>query len=84
MDFYTSSCAPCKHMAPILDEAASKLSDVAFFKVNAQTNPELAARFGIRSVPTFLVMVAGTVKGQKSGTMTVTQMQDWIVDCLRS
>ena len=83
LDFYTTLCSPCKQMAPIIEEVEAKRPDIAFFKVNAQESPDLAARFSIRTVPTFLVLNSGMVKGQKGGTMSSAQMQTWIDDCLR-
>jgi thioredoxin len=84
VDFYTETCAPCRQMAPVVAEVESRKSGVVFFKVNAQQHPDLASRFVVRSVPTFLVMHGGTVKGQKSGTMTAAQMERWIDGCLGS
>ena len=55
IDFYANWCGPCKMMAPIMDELAEEYSGkVDFYKVDTEAEQELAAVFGIRSIPTFL------------------------------
>ena len=55
VDFYASWCGPCKVLAPILDELAEEYKDkVLFYKVNTENEEQLAATFGIRSVPTLM------------------------------
>lgn len=82
LDFYTSFCSPCKAMMPVLESLAAKRTDLSFFKINAQESPELANRFGIRAVPTFLVLESGEVKGQRGGTMSEAEVEKWIDSCL--
>ena len=55
IDFYASWCGPCKAIAPILDELAQEYGDsIYIYKINTDTEQELAAAFGIRSIPTLL------------------------------
>lgn len=55
VDFYASWCGPCKMVAPILEELAGEYEGkVNFYKVNTENEEELAAAFGIRSIPTLL------------------------------
>ncbi len=55
IDFYADWCAPCKMVAPILEELAEKYSGkVNIYKINTEDQQELAAAFGIRSIPSIL------------------------------
>ena len=60
VDFYTDWCAPCKHMAPIMEELAREYSkEVVFLSVNADNEQELVKRYNIKSVPDIRVFVNG-------------------------
>lgn len=55
IDFYADWCGPCKMIAPILDELAAEYGDqIYIYKVNTEKEQELAAAFGIRSIPSLL------------------------------
>lgn len=56
IDFWAPWCAPCRSFAPVFEEAAERHPDVDFAKVNTEEEPELASAFGIRSVPTLMVI----------------------------
>jgi thioredoxin 1 len=57
-------------MGPIIDELTAEMSEVAFAKVNCDDNSELAMRFNVLSIPTFIVMKGGSEVGRFSGSMS--------------
>jgi thioredoxin 1 len=68
VDFWAEWCGPCKMLAPILDEIATEQASRAkVAKVNVDTNPVLAARYGIQSLPTLLYFAGGEVRDQTIG-----------------
>ncbi len=52
IDFWAEWCAPCKFFAPIFEKASEKYPDMVFAKCDTEAQPEVAAAFGIRSIPT--------------------------------
>ena len=68
VDFWAEWCGPCKMLAPLLDELAKEYDGrVRIGKVNIDEHQELAARYGIRSIPTLLLFQAGQVADQMVG-----------------
>ncbi|MEI6193197.1 MAG: thioredoxin [Verrucomicrobiota bacterium] len=68
VDFWAEWCGPCKMIAPLLNEIATEQAgQVKVAKVNVDTNPVLAARYGIQSIPTLLYFAGGEVQDQTIG-----------------
>ena len=59
VDFWAEWCGPCRMVSPIVDEIADERDDIAVGKVNVDEQGELAARFGVMSIPTLLVFKDG-------------------------
>ena len=59
VDFYADWCGPCKMMMPTLTELAEEKADAKFFKVNIDDNRELAKKYRVMSIPTFIVFKNG-------------------------
>lgn len=61
IDFWADWCMPCRMMAPVMDELAKAYAGKALFgKVNVDENPQIAGRYGIMSIPHFLIFKNGT------------------------
>ena len=70
VDFWAEWCGPCKMIAPVVDELASDYDGKAVVgKVDVDTIPEVAGKFGIRSIPTLLVFKNGEVVDKQIGAV---------------
>ena len=67
LDFWASWCGPCRMLSPIVDEVAEERTDVKVGKVNVDEQSELAAQFGVMSIPTLLVFKGGKLVRQAVG-----------------
>ena len=74
LDFWASWCGPCRMVSPIVDEIAAERSDIKVGKINVDEQPELAARFGVMSIPTLVVMKNGKVINQAVGARPKAQI----------
>lgn len=67
LDFYADWCGPCKMMAPIIEEIAGEVTDVKVGKLNIDENMEIAQKYGVMSIPTFIVFKNGEVSKKDLG-----------------
>jgi len=79
VDFWAEWCGPCKMIAPMLDEAATEYADkMSVVKLNVDENPNIAQKFGIRSIPTLILFKDGAVQAQKLGAMSKSQLTEFL------
>ncbi|WP_332065252.1 thioredoxin [Bartonella sp. CB189] len=84
VDFWAEWCRPCKMIAPILDEISVEMqSQVKIAKINIDENPELAAKYGVRSIPTLLMFKEGNISSNMVGSASKGRISEWIKDGLR-
>lgn len=67
VDFYADWCGPCKMLAPVLAELAEEQPEVKFFKVNIDENSDLAAKYGVMSIPTIVFIKNGETLATEVG-----------------
>ena len=79
LDFWAEWCGPCKMIAPLLDEVAGKYEDrLDVVKLNVDENPNVAQKFGIRSIPTLILFKDGAVQAQLMGAMPLRQLEEFL------
>ncbi|MBI2340018.1 MAG: thioredoxin [Deltaproteobacteria bacterium] len=83
VDFWAVWCGPCKALAPVIDDLANEFQGkINVFKLNVDENPETAARFGIRGIPTILLFKGGKVFQQSVGVVPRESLKEIILSAL--
>ena len=83
VEVYATWCGPCQQMMPIVDELEKEMSDYTFAKLNVDEARELSIKYGVISVPTFLFMKNGEVKGKETGYMSKEVLKEKIEAALK-
>lgn len=79
LDFWAPWCGPCKMIAPVLDELAPEFAGkVKIVKMNVDDNQATPAQFGVRSIPTLLLIKNGKVVATQVGALPKTQLANFI------
>ena len=82
VDWWAPWCGPCRAFAPLYEAASSRHSDVVFAKVDTEAQPDLAAEFQIRAIPTLMVFRDGILLFARPG-LVPAQVLDSLVDQVR-
>lgn len=83
VDFFATWCGPCKMQAPILEELKQRVGDTAsIIKIDVDQNPQVAAQYQIRSVPTLIIFKNGEIRWKQSGVFPTNELERLIKENL--
>ncbi len=69
VDFWAAWCGPCQMVGPLVEQLSEEMSGIKFVKVNIDEEPELAGRYQVESIPTFLLIKDGKVVKREVGAL---------------
>ena len=79
VDFWAEWCGPCRMIAPALEELAGSFGEkVKIVKLNVDENPQVAAKYGIMSIPTLMIFKNGEMASRQVGAAPKQRLEQWI------
>ena len=79
VDFWAEWCGPCRMIAPALEEIATAMGDkVKIVKLNVDENPQIAAKYGVMSIPTLMMFKNGELASRQVGAAPKAKLEQWI------
>lgn len=76
IDFWAEWCGPCKMVEPVIDELVSEFAEYTFVKVNVDECPISSSTYGIRSIPTFVIIKNNNIVYKHSGALPKKMLQE--------
>ena len=82
-DFFANWCGPCKMLAPVMEKSSEKFADKAeFVKIDIDQTVELAARYGVMSIPLVVIFKGGEPSAKSLGYSTQSEMEEFLTENL--
>ncbi|HAK62876.1 MAG: thioredoxin TrxA [Pseudomonadota bacterium] len=78
VDFWAEWCGPCRQIAPALEAISDEMQNLTVAKLNVDDNPGMAARYGVRGIPTMMIFQHGQVAATKVGALPKSRIEEWI------
>lgn len=78
VEFYSETCRPCRTMEPIVEKLTESIPDISVAKVDVVKEPELADDFGIRRVPSFVIIKDGAEVARRHGACSFSEMERFL------
>jgi len=83
VDFWAVWCGPCKAIAPLVEAVAESFGPaLKVCKVDVDTSPQVAMRYGVRSIPTLLLFKGGKVAGQRVGSVSRDKLEAFVREAM--
>lgn len=80
LDWWAEWCGPCKQFGPVFEAASEKHSEITFGKIDTEAQPDLAAKFKIRSIPTIMAFRDGILVHSQAGALSAPALEKLIKD----
>lgn len=78
IDFYADWCGPCKMMGPVVEEISGEMPEIKVCKINVDEEMELAQKYGVMSIPTFIAVKGGELAAKQVGAVPKAALVDLV------